>query len=143
MRSCLSLREEEGYVEARRLLKERYGRSYKIAAAHVKRLIEGPSIKPEDGSALEQFSMQLSSCVKTLKEIGGKVVNENKGKQVNGKSSRKPPRGDGFSTQGKPPPPKTSQEKLKCPSCSSSHWVSRCDKFRKVSPGKTRVRGRP
>ena len=195
MRSCLSMQEEEGYVEARRLLKERYGRSYKIAAAHVKRLIEGPSIKPEDGSALEQFSIQLSSCVSTLKEIGyvnkldnpdnlkkiidrlpfgirlkwrdtvdriiekenrdvtvkdimafvaakaraathpifGKVVNENRGKQVNGKSSRKPPRGGGFSTQGKPPPDKTSKEKPKCPSCSSSHWLSRCDKFRKQS----------
>ena len=30
MRSCLSKQEEEGYVEARRLLKERYGRSYKM-----------------------------------------------------------------------------------------------------------------
>ena len=159
MRSCLSMREEESYVEARRLLKERYGRSYKIAATHVKRLIDGPSIKPEDGSALEQFSIQLSSCVNTLKEIGyvnkldnpdnlkkiinllpfgirlkwrdavdriienenqdvtvkdimdfvaakaraathpifGKVLNENKGKQVNGKSLRKPLRGGGFS----------------------------------------------
>jgi len=65
MRSCLSMREEEGYVEARRLLKERYGRSYKIAAAHVKRLIEGPSIKPEDGSALEHFpsSFQAASIL--------------------------------------------------------------------------------
>ena len=168
MRSCLSMREEEGYVEARRLLKERYGRSYKIAAAHVKRLIDGPSIKPEDGSALEQFSIQLSSCVNTLKEIGyvnkldnpdnlkkiidrlpfgirlkwrdavdriienenrdvtvkdimdfvaakaraathpifGKVLNENKGKQVNGKPLRKPLRGGGFSTQGTSPPAK-------------------------------------
>ena len=195
MKSCLSMREEEGYVEARRLLKERYGRSYKIAAAHVKRLIEGPPIKPEDGTALEQFSIQLSSCVSTLKEIGyvnkldnpdnlkkiidrlpfgirlkwrdavdhiierenrdvtvkdimdfvaakaraathpifGKVVNENKGKQVNGKSSRKTQRGGGFSTQGTPPPPKTSKEKPKCPSCSSSHWLSRCNTFRKQS----------
>ena len=195
MKSCLSMREEEGYVEARRLLKERYGRSYKIAAAHVKRLIEGPPIKPEDGTALEQFSIQLSSCVNTLKEIGyvnkldnpdnlkkiidrlpfgirlkwrdvvdhiierenrdvtvkdimdfvaakaraathpifGKVVNENKGKQVNGKSSRKTQRGGGFSTQGTPPPSKTAKEKPKCPSCSSSHWLSRCNTSRKQS----------
>ena len=70
MKSCLSMQEEEGYVEARRLLNEKYGRSYKIAAAHVKRLIEGLSIKPEDGTALEQFSIQLSSCVNTLNEIG-------------------------------------------------------------------------
>lgn len=56
------MREEEGYVETRRLLKERWGRSYKIAAAHVKQLIEG--------SAFAQFSIQLSSCVNSLKEIG-------------------------------------------------------------------------
>ena len=67
---CLSVQEEEGYMEARRLPKEKYGRSYKIAAAHVKQLIEGPLIKPEDGTALEQFSIQLSSCVNTLNEIG-------------------------------------------------------------------------
>ena len=65
--------------------------------------------------------------------IFGKVVNENKVKQVNGISSRKTLRGGGFSTQGTPPPPKTSKEKLKCPSCSSSHWLSRCQKFRKQS----------
>ena len=70
MSSCLSMREEEGYVEARRRRKDRYGRNYKIAPGHVKRLIEGPSIKPEDGSALKQFSIPLSSCVNTLKEIG-------------------------------------------------------------------------
>ena len=70
MRSCLSMREREGYAEARRLLKSRYGQSYKIAAAHVQRLVEGPPIKPEDGTALQQFSIQLTSCVNTLEEIG-------------------------------------------------------------------------
>ena len=43
MRSCPSMREHEGYAKARRLLKSRYGQSYKIAAAHVQRLVEGPS----------------------------------------------------------------------------------------------------
>ena len=64
------MREQEGYVEANRLLKERYGQGYKIAAAHVKRLVEGPQIKAEDGTALEQFSIQLTSCVNTLTDIG-------------------------------------------------------------------------
>lgn len=69
MKSCLTMREQEGYVEAKRLLKERYGQGYKIAAAHVKRLVEGPQIKAEDGTALEQFSIQLTSCVNTLTDI--------------------------------------------------------------------------
>ncbi|XP_068716993.1 uncharacterized protein [Montipora capricornis] len=35
MRSCLSMQPDEGYREARRLLKERYGQSYKIASAYL------------------------------------------------------------------------------------------------------------
>ena len=32
--------------------------------------MEGPSIKPDEGSMPEQFSIQLSSCISTLNEIG-------------------------------------------------------------------------
>ena len=53
-----------------KLLEERYGQNYKIAAAHVKRLVEGPVIRADHGSALQQFSIQLTSCVNTLREIG-------------------------------------------------------------------------
>ena len=70
MKSCLSMNPEQGYTEARRLLKERYGQEYRIAAAHVRTLTEGPIIKSEDGNALLQFSVQLTSCTNTLKEIG-------------------------------------------------------------------------
>ncbi|KAK3727374.1 hypothetical protein QZH41_006035 [Actinostola sp. cb2023] len=45
MRSCLSMREEEGYLEAKRLLKERFGQGYRIAAALVEKLTDGPTIK--------------------------------------------------------------------------------------------------
>ena len=38
-------------TEARRLLKDRCGQNYRIAASHVQRLIEGPPIKNEDGAA--------------------------------------------------------------------------------------------
>lgn len=69
MKSCLSMQDDNGYKTARRLLKERYGQNYRIAAAHVRKLIDGPVIKAEDGFMLQQFSVQLSSCVNTLKEI--------------------------------------------------------------------------
>eukprot|EP00794_Sanderia_malayensis_P013184 gene13184-14532_t len=70
MKSCLSMRESEGYTTARRLLKERFGQNYRIATAHVQRVIEGKPIKAEDGNALQQFSIELTSCSNTLKEIG-------------------------------------------------------------------------
>ena len=53
-------------METRRLLKERYGRRYTITAMHVKKLIEGPWIKPKDGTVLEQFPIQLSSCINLI-----------------------------------------------------------------------------
>ena len=46
MKSCLSMREEE---EARRLLQECYEQNYKIATAHVKKLVDGPTIRTDDG----------------------------------------------------------------------------------------------
>ena len=69
MKSCLSMQPDEGYQEARRLLKSRYGQSYKIATAYVNRVTNGPPIKHEDGEALQKFSVLLTSCKNTLKEI--------------------------------------------------------------------------
>ena len=70
MRSCLSINEHNGYVEARRLLKQKYGQNYKIATAYVDRVTNGPSIKSEDGEALQKFSIFLTSCKNALKDIG-------------------------------------------------------------------------
>lgn len=50
--SCLSMKPEEGYQEARTLLKKRYGQSNRIATAYVYKLTKGPPIKAEDSSAL-------------------------------------------------------------------------------------------
>ncbi|XP_028418048.1 uncharacterized protein LOC114544531 [Dendronephthya gigantea] len=64
------MKEDEGYEEARKLLKERYGKEYRVAAAHLQRLVDGPPIKSEDANALQQFSIQLTSCTNTLEKIG-------------------------------------------------------------------------
>lgn len=68
--SCLSMRPEEGYQEARSLLKKLYGQSYRIATAYVNKLTNGQPIKAEDSSALRRFSVLLTGCKNTLKEIG-------------------------------------------------------------------------
>lgn len=41
--------------------------SFRIAAAHINQLTEGLPIKAEDGNALLQFSIQLTSCTNTLR----------------------------------------------------------------------------
>ena len=70
VRSCLAMREDVGYSEARRLLAERYGQPFKIATAYVDRVINGQPIRAEDGPALQRFSVLLTSCTNTLNEIG-------------------------------------------------------------------------
>ncbi|XP_028408799.1 uncharacterized protein LOC114531374 [Dendronephthya gigantea] len=60
----------EGYREARRLLKTKYGRSYLIATAYVERLTSYPPIKSEDGESLQRFSIMLTTCKNALKQVG-------------------------------------------------------------------------
>ena len=52
MRSCLTMNPEAGYVEAKRLLKEKYGQNNNIATAYVNRITAAPPIKSEDNVAL-------------------------------------------------------------------------------------------
>ena len=70
MQSCLSMKPEEGYKTARTLLKDRYGQSYKIATALVDRVTKSPQIKADNGPALQRYSVILTSCKNSLKEIG-------------------------------------------------------------------------
>jgi len=64
------MKPEEGYQEARSLLKKRYGQSYWIATAYVNKLKKGPPIKAEDNSALRRFSFLLTGYKNTQREIG-------------------------------------------------------------------------
>lgn len=70
MKSCLSMKDEEGYLKARQLLKERYGQDYKIATSYIERVTNGPPIKSENAAALQRFSALLRSCKNMLKDIG-------------------------------------------------------------------------
>ncbi len=61
MRSCLAMDSDKGYLEARKLLAKRYGQPYKIASAYVDRVTNDPVIKAEDGTALQSFSVLITS----------------------------------------------------------------------------------
>ena len=70
MQSCLSTDPAEGCKTARALLKDRYGQSYKIATALIDQVTKSPDIKADDGPALQRYSVLLTSCKNSLKEIG-------------------------------------------------------------------------
>ena len=108
MKSCLMMTPTEGYLEARKLLKDRYGSEYKIASAFVERLTMGQPIKSEDGHFLQRHSILLASCKNTLAEIGylSKVENPDSlrgivqrlpyglRRKLRDVADRKPPQGD-------------------------------------------------
>ena len=58
-----------GYTEARELLKSRFGDEYVISEAFIEKLTSGPSIKPQEVSALRKFADNIRSCVRTLMQM--------------------------------------------------------------------------
>ena len=54
-------------------------KSYKIATSYVERVVNAPQIKAEDGTALQRYSVMLTSCKNALKEIGYLSKIENPG----------------------------------------------------------------
>ena len=52
MRSYLAMNPDEGYSEARKILKKSYRESYRIAKAYVDRVTKGPVLKAEDSKGL-------------------------------------------------------------------------------------------
>ncbi|KAL9986270.1 hypothetical protein ACROYT_G000387 [Oculina patagonica] len=67
---CVVMDLSKGYQSARKLLKERFGHPYTIAAKFVSKITEGPPIKASDRSGLLAFADQLKNCEHTLESIG-------------------------------------------------------------------------
>jgi len=67
---CVVMDPSMGYMAARKLLKERFGHPYTIAAKFVSEITEGPQIKPSDRLGLLEFADKLKNCEHTLKSMG-------------------------------------------------------------------------
>ena len=67
--SCLSMEEVLGSIEARHLVKERNGQSYRSADSLIQKLTDGPHTRAEDGAALHHLSILLTCWFNTLREI--------------------------------------------------------------------------
>ena len=67
---CVVMDPSNGYMAARKLLKERFGHLYTITAMFVGKITEGPQIKPSDRSGLLEFADKLKNCEHTLKSMG-------------------------------------------------------------------------
>ena len=64
---CLQRKMEGSYEEAKRLLKRQFGDPFKIANAHITKLSSWPPIRPNDGLALQDFSIALDQAKCAMK----------------------------------------------------------------------------
>ena len=69
IKGCLHVDANEGYFEAKRLLKEKYGDPYKISNAYLKKATEWPNIKAGDETALDRFSVFLTQCISAMTSL--------------------------------------------------------------------------
>ena len=67
---CVVMDPSNGYMAARKLLQERFGHPYTIAAKFVGEIIKGPQIKPSDRSGLLEFADKLKNCEHNLESMG-------------------------------------------------------------------------
>ena len=60
----------QGYAKAWQLLKQRFGSSYVIAEAWIRKVTQGSSLRPNDREGLQDFSDDLQNCLATLEATG-------------------------------------------------------------------------
>ena len=78
--SCVLLKPDEGYEEAKKLLAERLGDKFKVTNSWIRKASDGPVIKAGDREALQDLANDLKNCEITLKATGrlAQINNEDK-----------------------------------------------------------------
>ena len=64
-----ALDSEDAYLEARKILSDRFGNPYLVANAYKKKIKEWPDVPPNDGISLRKFSDLLVHCQAAITEI--------------------------------------------------------------------------
>jgi hypothetical protein len=63
IKGCHYMEPEAGYVEAMKLLNEKYGDPYKVSNAYLKKVNDWPTLRPGDDNALEELAIFLTQCL--------------------------------------------------------------------------------
>ena len=67
--SCLHMRPEDGYQEARQMLEKHYGDPYIVSMSYINQALKWSPIKFDDSSGLKRFSLFLTRCYNAMKSI--------------------------------------------------------------------------
>ena len=74
IRSCALMEPTASYAHARRLLRDRFGNDFKISQAWVRKIVNGPPVKPNNVDSLQNFTDDDRECVKIFECLH--LVNE-------------------------------------------------------------------
>ena len=66
---CLLLEPHQGFVKAKQILYETYGKRNVIARSYIANLLEGPSVKKNDSQALIELARKVEECYTTLAHL--------------------------------------------------------------------------
>ena len=66
---CLLLKPTQGLAKAKQILYENYGKKNMITRSYINALLDGPSIKPDDPTALINLAQKLEECSTTLEHL--------------------------------------------------------------------------
>ncbi len=69
VKSCEYMSPSKGYKTAKGLLKENFGKEYKISCAYMERANSWTVIRPEDSKALQDFAMFLRACDTAMSDM--------------------------------------------------------------------------
>lgn len=69
VRGCFHMDSDQGYPEAKRLLKERFGDKYKISMAYLDKALNWPAIKADDTKALEAYALFMTNCNNAMSDL--------------------------------------------------------------------------
>ena len=69
IKECLYPDRNSGYIEAKKLLKEKYGDPYKISNAYIKKIKDWPYIRSGDELALDRLSIFLGQCQSAMSTL--------------------------------------------------------------------------
>ncbi|CAB4008789.1 Hypothetical predicted protein [Paramuricea clavata] len=69
IKGCHYMEPDAGYVEAMKLLNEKYGDPYKVSNAYVKKVNDWPILRPGDDNALEKLAIFLTQCPSAMESL--------------------------------------------------------------------------
>lgn len=60
---------DKGYCKAKKLLKEHFGNKYRISVAYINKALSWPTVKADDGEALNSLALFLTSCSNAMIDL--------------------------------------------------------------------------